>query len=108
MTIPADPVDQLVERVISKIVDHIQPVKVFLFGSRVRGDASEDSDIDLVVIYDGPKSKRDVEVEIHRLFKPHDFSMDVFVMTPQHFERFKRIANTLAREIAENGLVVYG
>ena len=100
--------DPLVERVARKIVEYIHPLKIFLFGSRVRGEATEDSDIDLVVIYNGPKSKRELEVEIHRLFMPRDFSMDVFVMTPQHFKRFKGIANTLAREIDENGLIIYG
>ncbi|MBI5637236.1 MAG: nucleotidyltransferase domain-containing protein [Nitrospinae bacterium] len=100
--------DALVERVTRKIAEAIHPDKIILFGSRARGTATEESDIDLVVIYSGQKTKREVELEIEDLFFPRDFSMDVIVMTPDHLERYKKIANTLAREVAETGVVCYG
>ncbi|MBI3794723.1 MAG: nucleotidyltransferase domain-containing protein [Nitrospinae bacterium] len=91
-----------------KIAEKIHPDKIILFGSRAKGTATEESDIDLVVVYSGPKSVREVEVEIDWLFMPRDFSMDVIVINPQYLEKYKRIANTLARELAEKGVVCYG
>lgn len=99
--------DPLVERVVRRIARSVKPERVILFGSRATGDAREDSDIDLVVVYSGPKTKRQIQVGIHRLFPNPDFSMDVFVLSPEELESQKTIANTLAREVAERGVECY-
>ena len=65
-------------------------------------------DIDLVVVYAGRKNKRDLKLEFHGLFEHPDFSMDLFVLSPDEIQRQKHVANTLAREISEKGIVVYG
>ncbi len=100
--------DKQLQQIINKIVAYIDPAKIYLFGSRARGDSRNDSDYDIVVIYDGEMSKREVKLGIRRLFGLPDFSMDLFVLTSEELGRFHRIANTLAREITENGEVVYG
>lgn len=100
--------DKLVERVTKKIAEAIHPDKIILFGSRAKGTATDESDIDLVVVYSGPKSKREVRLSVHRLFDHPDFSMDLFVLTPEEIANQKRIANSLAREITERGVVCYG
>jgi len=100
--------DPLVERVVRRIARSVKPERVILFGSRASGDARQDSDIDLVVVYSGPKTKRQVQIGIHRLFSNPDFSMDVFVLTPEELESQKTIPNTLAREVSERGVVCYG
>ena len=95
-------------KIVSKITNRINPTKIILFGSRASGHSQPDSDYDLAIIYDGEKSKRDVKLEIYGLFIPPGFSMDIFILSPREFESQCKIANTLAREIAENGVVVYG
>lgn len=100
--------DPLVERVVRRIARFAKPERVILFGSRASGQAREDSDIDLVVVYSGPKTARQVQVGIHKLFPNPDFSMDVFVLTPEELESQKSIPNTLAREASERGVVCYG
>ena len=99
---------QLVERVVRRIARSVKPDRVILFGSRATGQAREDSDIDLVVVYSGSKTKREVQVGIHKLFPNPDFSMDVFVLTPAELESQKHVPNTLAREVSERGVVCYG
>ncbi len=100
--------DPLVERVVSTIAENVRPDKIILFGSRANGTAQPDSDIDLVVVYSGPKSKQEMQVEIRRLFHSPGFSMDLFIMTPDELESRKRFANSLAREVSETGVVCYG
>lgn len=100
--------DALVERVTRKIAEAIRPDKIILFGSRARGAATEESDVDLVVVYSGPKTNREIELEIEDLFLHRDFSLDVFVMRPETIAERKRFANTLAREVSERGVVCYG
>ena len=91
-----------------RIAEAVRPTKIYLFGSRARGDHRKDSDVDLLVIYDGMKTKHELQMEIRRIFRPRTFSLDLFIMSSDELERKMHIANTLAREISENGVVVYG
>ncbi len=100
--------DEQLQEIVRKIVEHLDPVRIYLFGSRARGDHRPDSDYDLAVIYDGEKTKRDVHREVDGLFNRLFFSMDLFVLTSDELERAKHIANTISREIDRTGVVVYG
>ena len=100
--------DPLVEKVVKKIAESIRPDKIILFGSRAQGKPKGGSDIDIVVVYGGIKSKREIQLTIRELFIHPDFSMDIFVLSPEELENQKRIANTLAREVSERGVVCYG
>ena len=100
--------DELARTVVQVISGAIKPDKIFLFGSRATGSAERDSDIDLLIVYSGPKPKRDIRLQAHRLFERPEFSLDVFVLTPEEFDAQKKVANTLAREVSENGIVCYG
>jgi len=100
--------DPFVERVVQRIADAVHPQQIFLFGSRAGRKSRPESDIDLLLIYDGPLSKREVKLRIHKLFREDYVPMDVFVLTPIEMESLKSIANTLAREVAETGVLYYG
>ncbi len=100
--------DPVVERLVQRIVEEIRPRQVFLFGSRAKGSAQPDSDIDLLLIYDGPLSKRDVQRQAHRLFEDDYVPMDIFVLTSTEMDNLRPVANTLAREVAETGVLYYG
>ena len=98
---------EILHDVIDKITSYIEPVKIILFGSRASENADVDSDYDIVVIYDGDKTKREVELGIRRQLRPRDYSLDLFIMRSDELAKYKDVANTLAREISENGIVVY-
>jgi predicted nucleotidyltransferase len=83
--------DRLVDEIVAKIVDAYRPTRIVLFGSRARGEAGPESDVDLLVVYDGPLSRREAEMAIRRLFTPQTFSMDLMVLTPDEFQRQKRV-----------------
>lgn len=100
--------DPVVDRIVRRIADSIHPDKIILFGSRASGTAKPESDVDLLIVYGGQKTKRDLKLEIHGLFEHPDFSMDLFVLSPDEIERQRHVANTLAREASEKGIVVYG
>jgi len=103
-----EPIDNtFVKSIVQRIAEAIKPERIILFGSRADGSPKHDSDIDLVIIYSGPLSKRQVKLQIREIFPYPDFSLDVFVLTPEEFENHTKIANTLAREVAVNGVVCY-
>ncbi|MDP8240063.1 MAG: nucleotidyltransferase domain-containing protein [Candidatus Hatepunaea meridiana] len=100
--------DNLLTEIVQKITAHIDPAKIILFGSRARGNYRPDSDYDLVIVYDGPMSKREVDIGIRGLFRPPNFALDLLVLTTSEIAKFKDIANTLEREVTENGVIIYG
>jgi len=100
--------DAVVVSVVKKIAEAIQPEKVILFGSRAKGTGRPNSDIDLLVIKETMQSKRELKQRIRRLFPRQDFSMDLFVLTPEEFQRQKTVANTIARTAMREGKVCYG
>jgi uncharacterized protein len=100
--------DPLAKRVVTRIVEGVHPRQVIVFGSRARGTARPDSDVDVLVIYDGPMPKRELKQRIRKLFPLPDFGMDLFVLTPDEFERQKRVVSTVGRVAAREGVVCHG
>jgi uncharacterized protein len=90
------------------VVEHFRPQRVILFGSRARGAARRDSDIDLLVIVDDDTPAEmlgwKAGYEAHR----SRHAADVFPMRAEAFERDRSIPNTLAAEADADGIVVYG
>jgi len=100
--------DKTTQKIVTRIAQAIRPQKVFLFGSRATGTQDSDSDIDLLVLYDGPKAARELQCDIHRLFSRPGFSLDVFVLSPEDYDTQKSVANTLACEVSRHGILCYG
>ena len=90
------------------MVAYFRPQRVILFGSRARGDARRDSDIDLLVIVDDDTSEEKLGWKAGRAAHRSRHAADVFPMRAETFERDRGIANTLAAEADADGIVVYG
>lgn len=100
--------DPEARRVVERIAAKMHPEKIYLFGSRATGNAGLESDVDVLLVYSGPESPRAIGVQAQRLFRKPVVSLDVFVMSPDQFESQKRVANTLAREVFETGILCHG
>lgn len=80
---PAAPVDPWLPMIVGRIVRAANPAKIVLFGSRARGDASEDSDYDLLVIVDAAPNRRALRIAIRRSFDDLAVAADVVVATAE-------------------------
>ena len=100
--------------VVSKIIQCLIGLKVYkiiLFGSYARGTATEDSDIDLVVILDTEdfaKSlnerldrKQPINKSIRKIRK--DFPMDIVVYSKGEYNYLKDRGDFFIKEIEETG-----
>jgi uncharacterized protein len=91
------------------VVKYFKPQSVILFGSRARGEATRDSDIDLLVIVDDDTPPE--KLTWKAVFDAHPSftgAADVFPMRAETFDREKCITGTLAAEADTDGIVVYG
>jgi predicted nucleotidyltransferase len=97
----------LIDQMVRRIVDRFDPEQIILFGSAARGDATRDSDVDLLVVMpvEGPKHKKQVQIRVAL----HDIRIpkDIIVTTPEDFEWRKEIPGTIEYPAVQEGKVLY-
>jgi uncharacterized protein len=62
-------IQEIIHKIVEKIVKEYQPKKIILFGSYAYGEPTEDSDIDLLIIKNTDKRPIDRWVEVKRLLR---------------------------------------
>jgi len=97
----------ILEVIKQKIVQAVSPEKIILFGSYATGNATKDSDVDLVIIWDSPINQHQRNMKIRRLFPHRDFSLDVFVFTPEEERKYKDIKGTILNTAHREGILLY-
>lgn len=100
-------VEEKIEGIKQMIVKTVSPEKIILFGSYASGEPSEESDIDLVVIWDSSINYHERNMKIRRLFPHRDFSLDVFVFTPEEETKYKNIKGTILYTAVTKGRILY-
>lgn len=97
--------DKIINDVVAKIAIY-EPERVIVFGSAIRSDFHESSDLDLAIIKKTslPFYKRAIEV---RKLLRSKFPLDIFVFTPEEYDKAKD-TNLLVAEIDKTGKTVYG
>lgn len=96
-----------IREIVRTIVEHVQPEKILLFGSHARGQATPESDVDLLVVADMAGRRRERNRRVRGLFPCRRFGLDVFVYTPREFESQRGLVNSLGAIADREGVVVY-
>ena len=84
-----------------------RPQRVVLFGSYARGKATEDSDVDILVIMNHDKPRNVDQAIAIRLTTDTPFPMDLLVKRPAEVAERLALNDTFIRSILEDGEVLY-
>lgn len=98
------PVDATLDEMIRRIVDRFDPVRIYLFGSRARGDARPDSDYDLLVVLDRCSDRRAAAVAIRHALRDMLAGKDILVATAAELDERPGL---LVEQVLREGNSVY-
>jgi len=94
--------------VVRRLVDAFQPERIYLFGSRARGDHHEDSDYDLMVlVLDSDCESHERIVEAHRVVAGLGVAVQVFMWPTEKFDRQLPVVASLPSAIMREGRLLY-
>jgi uncharacterized protein len=99
--------ETLLQQVTHRIVERFHPERIVLFGSRARGEARSDSDLDLFVEMESDQRPPERAVAVAAIFGLRPWPLDVVVYTPAEVERLRNVRGTLLSVIEDEGLLLY-
>ena len=101
--------DAALRDLVAKIVERADPVAVYLFGSRARGDHDEDSDYDVMIVVDDswPPERANVR-EAFKLVEGRSVPVDALLVRRARFEEEKHLVGTMSHEVACDGRLLHG
>jgi predicted nucleotidyltransferase len=80
---------------------------VLLFGSRARGDARPDSDVDLVVVTPTVPASGPRSVALQLALRGLGVGFDVIVLTPDEWRQASHQPGTVSAEAAREGRILH-
>jgi predicted nucleotidyltransferase len=89
--------DPHLRELVRRLVAAVQQTKIYLFGSRARGEALSDSDYDVLLLV---KERAESPYELGR-------AVDVIVMDEQFFERRSQALTSLPATVSPEGAPLY-
>jgi predicted nucleotidyltransferase len=99
--------EEKIRSVVDRIVREARPSKVILFGSYARGNATENSDLDLMVIEPRVADSGREMVRLRMAIGSIGTGVDVLVYSEAEFERRSQVAGTVLHQAKTEGKVLY-
>jgi predicted nucleotidyltransferase len=90
-----------------RVVERFDPERVVLFGSQARGDATPDSDVDILVVMSDGSDVRRTTTQIYEELSDLPVAKDVVVATCLDVATFGRLVGTILKPALEEGISIY-
>ena len=101
---------EITQMIKKRIVENINPKSIVLFGSASKGNEREDSDIDLLVIWDEKKELTNIKrrIIIRKIIGMIESPLDVLTCTTEELNKALEDKNSFTSRIVTEGELIYG
>ncbi|AUD04763.1 nucleotidyltransferase domain-containing protein [Spirosoma pollinicola] len=96
-----------IKHIVAKIVASYQPDKIMLFGSYATGQATDDSDLDLLIVKDTSLLRHQRGREVRRFLYGLKTPMDIVVATPEEVEQSSQQPYSFLTNALQSARIVY-
>lgn len=92
---------------VQKVLSVMNPTKIILFGSAARGEASTNSDIDLIIVLESEDTIED-SIQAKLAMSPIGVPVDILVYTPEEFTKRSVDIHSVVHDAICEGKILYG
>lgn len=104
--------EDLLRQMVETIINEVSPETIILFGSRARGDARPDSDVDLLVVETEPfsprRSRRKEAARLYMALREMAASKDILLYSRDEYDHWKHSLNHVVGRAFREGRVLHG
>jgi len=103
-------VEAVLGRIVQVIKEEYHPETIILFGSHAHGTASDESDIDLLIVKRTTKPFHERYAEVGGIIREvrRGWAVSPFVLSPSELRQRLRAGDQFLMDIVERGRVLYG
>jgi uncharacterized protein len=98
---------ETIKQLTELLIQAAKPNRIIMFGSRARGEAGEDSDLDVMVIEEALSDRAGEMVRLNRLLRSFDIPVDLLVVSAEKFNYWRDTPGNVYFEAATEGVVLY-
>jgi predicted nucleotidyltransferase len=106
-----DVTEEVLSAMVEAIVREVDPERIYLFGSRARGEARQDSDVDLLIVVSdpfGPEHSRFQEINrVYRALSSFRIPNDVLLYSSDEFAKWSQSLNHVVGRCSREGKLLY-
>ncbi len=99
--------NETIELIKNKIIELENPEKIILFGSYARGDTTEKSDLDLMVIENTNLLAHKRGIDLRWYLGGLPFNTDLLIKTPKEFSKWQEVDISFNATVKREGKVLY-
>jgi predicted nucleotidyltransferase len=99
-------VESLIEQELARIVDHVHPTIVYLFGSAVRNEMTDASDLDFLVIVSNDAPLKELKKRYYESPGARTIPVDAIFLTEKDFDIRSRLGG-ICMVCMDEGRVVH-
>lgn len=98
---------EIIKRLTALLIEAAKPQRIIMFGSQARGEASEDSDLDVMAVEEGAADRAAEKVRLNRLLRSFDIPVDLLVVSAGKFNYWRDTPGNIYFEAATEGEFLY-
>ncbi len=99
--------DNLMQEIVQRIVQTAHPLKVIVFGSRARGEARPESDLDLLIISRDSRPHAQRASDLYGVLSDIMFPVDIVVYPPREITEWQDVPQAFVTTAVRERTVLY-